>query len=229
MSPKKVLILALTCALSMSPAAATDLTVTIDPGNPNSDTPKPPTENVRVVLTGPDGQREARTSDATVTFTTLAEGDYIITFPEVRELQAPTFSVPAINPETGTPYDVIDVTTKFVPVMGSSDSIATIITALGIPSLVGLVILGLLSAGDHGGDTPGEPLSPPRTHEDPAPVESPSFNERLGDALRDSLLASTGANVWWVFLAGLATAFLGFIIIIARQRKERHNKERNAA
>ena len=96
---KKLAPIALAAVLSATPivAVATDVTVEIDPGNPYSQTAKPPTENVLVTLTGPV-TRSQRTVSGKTTFSELPDGSYRLTFPETEVFAKGRFDLPYIDP-----------------------------------------------------------------------------------------------------------------------------------
>ena len=228
--------IALAVVLSATPvvAVATDVTVEIDPGNPYSQTAKPPTENVLVRLTGPV-TRSQRTVSGKTTFSELPDGSYKLTFPETEVFAPGGFDLPYIDPVAGQPADPLVVNPKFAPEQISPGIIDKIATIVGIPVVGGMVYLWLAALGfvpglgllsSHKTQAP-EP-APPETEGESQPeaaTTAPSTSGPGDQTLQDNLrraLASTGANVLWVMALGLAIVLAGIILLIARRNKERN-------
>lgn len=225
---KKLAPIALAAVLSATPivAVATDVTVEIDPGNPYSQTAKPPTENVLVTLTGPV-TRSQRTVSGATTFTSLPDGSYKLTFPETEVFAPGGFDLPYIDPVRNKPADELIVNPKFTPGTINPGIIDGIATIVGIPVVGGMVYLWLAALGLVPGlgllssdktKAPEPAVEPPATAT-PAPpqTQAPGLQETIRRGL-----ASTGANVWWVMALGLAIILAGLILLIARRKKERN-------
>lgn len=227
---KKLAPIALAAVLSATPivAVATDVTVEIDPGNPYSQTAKPPTENVLVTLTGPV-TRSQRTVSGKTTFSELPDGSYKLTFPETEVFAPGGFDLPYIDPVAGQPADTLVVNPKFTPEQISPGIIDKIATIVGIPVVGGVVYLWLAALGL----VPGlgllssdktqahEPAAEPPATATPAPPQTQAPAPGLQETIRRGL-ASTGANVWWVMALGLAIILAGLILLTARRKKERN-------
>lgn len=225
---KKLAPIALAAVLSATPivAVATDVTVEIDPGNPYSQTAKPPTENVLVTLTGPV-TRSQRTVSGATTFTSLPDGSYKLTFPETEVFAPGGFDLPYIDPVRNKPADELIVNPKFTPGTINPGIIDGIATIVGIPVVGGMVYLWLAALGL----VPGLGLLSSDKTKDPEPAVEPPATatpappQTQAPGLQETIrrgLASTGANVWWVMALGLAIILAGLILLIARRKKERN-------